>query len=377
MTLFSRTALVLTLACAMTVTGQQISIANDKTVTIAEKIAKPAKKPNPPAQKADTDNKPRQNVEISKKTLRSIGEMKVARAMADDSLLDIARRFNLGYIEITIANPHLNPWVVPQGTEVLLPTKYLLPDAPQEGIVINLAEMRLYYYPGRNQTPFTYPIGIGREGVQTPLGRTKVTNKKEGPWWTPTARMRQEDPTLPAVVKQRPEDKNPMGTHAVYLGWPSYAIHGTQEPWGIGRTTSAGCIRMYPEDIPRLFEKVEIGTPVTVIHQPIKLAWLDDGHLYMEAFPSKNQSFRLDQDEAFHFEIPQDFYEQIQKIAGAQQDHLDWPTIIQLLKRRPGYPVAISHTPRDKNVETRAEQNGQQPAAPASTDRPRRQLGYN
>ena len=177
--------------------------------------------------------------------------------MGEDTLPDIARRFNLGYEEIARANPGVDPWVPGEGREIVLPTQFVLPAAPREGLVINLAQLRVFYFPkvkeGEPQTVITHPIGIGKVGWQTPEGTTKVTGKRKNPTWFPPASVRKEhkeagDP-LPSKVPPGPD--NPLGAHMMTLGWPSYLIHGTNKPYGVGLRSSHGCIRFYPEDIAR------------------------------------------------------------------------------------------------------------------------------
>lgn len=219
-----------------------------------------------------------------------VGTVQVVKANADDTLSDIARRFNVGYEEIVDANPGVDPWVPGAGTEVVVPTAFVLPDAKREGIVINLAAMRLFYFPkakpGERQQVITHPIGIGRVGWRTPEGSTRVVSKTEAPAWIPTPAIRKEhaadgDP-LPKVVPPGPD--NPMGTHVLRLGWPEYAIHGTDKPPSIGLRGTHGCLRMYPEDIVGMYEAVPVGTPVTVVNQPVLLGWRGDA-LVMQAFP--------------------------------------------------------------------------------------------
>jgi L,D-transpeptidase ErfK/SrfK len=220
-----------------------------------------------------------------------IGSIAVTRATAEDTLPDIARRFDLGYEEVVRANPGVDPWLPGEGTQIVLATQFVLPDAPREGIVINLASMRLYYFPPREneaatQTVITHPIGIGRVGWSTPEGRTRVTAKTRDPWWYPPASVRKEhasngDP-LPARVP--PGVDNPLGAHVLTLGWPSYLIHGTNKPFGVGMRVSHGCIRLYPEDIAELFPDLPVGTPVTVVNQPLLYGWRGDS-LYVQAYP--------------------------------------------------------------------------------------------
>lgn len=219
-----------------------------------------------------------------------VGELQVTSAGAEDTLSDIARRFNIGYDEITRANPGVDPWLPRAGTQIVLPTQFVLPNAPRKGVVINLPALRLYYFPprkpGEPQQVITHPIGIGLVGWSTPEGSTQVVGKKADPWWIPPASVRREhlrdgDP-LPARVPPGPD--NPLGRHALRLGWPSYLIHGTNKPYGVGMRASHGCIRMYPEDIARLFEDIPVGTPVTVVNQPLVYGW-HGGHLYVQSFP--------------------------------------------------------------------------------------------
>ncbi len=272
-----------------------------------------------------------------------IGETIKYDAKYEDTFVHLARDYGLGYVEMRAANPGIDPWIPGSGRDLVLPTRHLLPDAPREGIVINLPEMRLYAFINGSDAPESYPLGIGREGLETPVGTTTIVRKTEGPTWRPTERMRREDPELPAVVGPGPE--NPMGTHALYLGWPLYAIHGTNRPFGIGRRVSSGCIRLYPEDIRELFAKIPIGTKVTVVDQPIKLAWIEN-NLYLEAHPSVEQSMAMEQDG--FLETPQLSEKELTsiiKMAGAHEERLDWDEIRRAVKERKGYPIKIASRP--------------------------------
>ncbi len=269
----------------------------------------------------------------------NLRETTTYRAAYEDTLLDVARRFNLGYVEMVAANPGTDPWLPGEGTEVVLPTIHLLPEVQPEGIIINLSDMRLYYFPEPGATPRSYPIGIGREGLQTPLGTTEIVRKTENPTWRPTARMRAEDPELPEVVP--PGDDNPLGTRAMYLGWSQYLIHGTNKPWGIGRRSSSGCIRMYPEDVEEIYARVKIGTKVTVVDQPIKIGWID-GELYLEAHPTQKQSDQLEEFGRFDPELPSAVVDKVIATAGAESHRLDWSRIRQAAVERRGYPIRIT-----------------------------------
>jgi L,D-transpeptidase ErfK/SrfK len=228
--------------------------------------------------------------EFDPETDQVIGTLQVTHAKGEDTLPDIARRFNLGYEEIVRANPGVDPWLPGEGREIVLPTQFVLPNAPREGVVINLAQLRMFYFPkakeGEPRKVITHPIGIGKVGWETPLGTTKVTGKAKNPTWFPPASVRKEhaaagDP-LPGKVPPGPD--NPLGTHLLTLGWPSYLIHGTNKPYGVGLRSSHGCVRFYPEDIAVLYDQVPVGTKVTVVNEPFVFGWQDDA-LYVQAFP--------------------------------------------------------------------------------------------
>ncbi|MDR4515577.1 L,D-transpeptidase family protein [Nitrosomonas sp.] len=219
-----------------------------------------------------------------------VGSIQVVTARYEDTLSDIARRFNLGYEEIVAANPDVDPWLPGVGTRIIIPTQFVLPAGPREGVVINLAAMRLFYFPkvedGELQKVITHPVGIGRLQWKTPEGITRITVKDENPVWRPTPSIHKEyarnGNPLPAAVPPGPD--NPMGTHVLRLAWPTYAIHGTNKPPSIGLRGSFGCIRMYPEDIVGLFNDVAVGTPVRVVNQPRLLGWRDN-RLYIQTYP--------------------------------------------------------------------------------------------
>ncbi len=211
-----------------------------------------------------------------------IGALSTATARADDTLLDIARRHGLGYEDIVRANPDVDTWLPGEGTSVVLPTRYVLPPGPRSGVVLNLAEYRMYYYPtpepGQPAVVMTYPISIGRMDWETPLGRTSVVSKVRNPAWYPPDSIRAEhlaagDP-LPRIVPPGP--KNPLGDYAMRLGLPGYLIHGTNRPAGVGMRVTHGCIRMFPEDIDFLFNRVALNTAVRIINEPVKIGWSGD-----------------------------------------------------------------------------------------------------
>ena len=209
-----------------------------------------------------------------------IGSLKYHIVKKGESLIELARHYNLGYNEMIAANFDIDPFVPPEGSRIVIPTFWILPDVPSnfQGILINLSEMRLYYF--HNKTSITtFPIGIGDDGIETPVGRFKISHKIVNPPWYVPESIRKERPELPPVVPPGPE--NPLGSHAMRLSGLSYLIHGTNRPWAIGRKVTHGCIRLYPEDIPKLFEMVPVGTEVLIVRQPVKVGKMGD-EIYVE-----------------------------------------------------------------------------------------------
>lgn len=236
-----------------------------------------------------------EHVTLSSTEQALIGETQVVFARFENTFSSIGREYNLGYEEMRRANPGVDQWLPGEGTPIYLPTATILPDAPREGIVINVPAMRIFYYtteksptdPAGTVTKVTsHPIGIGAEGWATPFGEAKVTQKARDPVWYVPASVRKEhaergDP-LPRIVQPGPD--NPLGAFAMALSIPGYLIHGTNKPAGVGMRSSHGCIRLYPEDIAELFERVARGTSVRLVNQPVLAAWRD-GELYLEVHP--------------------------------------------------------------------------------------------
>ena len=217
-----------------------------------------------------------------------IGEPQVVFAAKEDTLSDLARAYGLGYDEIIAANPGVDPWLPGENTPVLLPTQFVLPAVTTEGVVLNIATKRLFYFPepeeGKAQRVLTYPIGIGRVGWETPLGATTVVSKARDPhWWVPASVRREHAEMgnpLPSVVPPGPD--NPLGTRVLKLDMPGYLIHGTNAPYGVGMRVSHGCVRLYPENIELLYDLVAIGESVVIVNEPYQLGQRD-GVVYFEA----------------------------------------------------------------------------------------------
>ena len=302
-----------------------------------------------------------------------IGAVATITARHEDTLVDIARRHGLGYQDIVRANPDVNPWVPGEGTEVVLPTRFVLPPGARKGLVLNLAEYRMYFYPeprdGEPALVMTYPISIGRMDWETPLGNTSVVAMARDPAWYPPQSVRDEhaadgDP-LPRVVPAGPD--NPLGTRAIRLGLPGYLIHGTNRPAGVGMRVSHGCIRMLPEDIEFLFEQVGVKTPVRIINEPIKLGWEGDT-LVMEAHPLLESAMpdledlspelleRMDAAELVELPAATVMKNPLtmvtEKFIAATSERpgqLDWQIVEQLIERSNGIPNTVgagTKTPR-------------------------------
>lgn len=269
-----------------------------------------------------------------------IGSIGYYQVREEETLLDIARLHDLGFIELVAANPGIDPWLPGTGRTVMLPKQHILPAAPREGIVINLPELRLYFFPGNGEPPQTYPLGVGRLGRETPLGSTTIVAKREDPVWVPPASIRAERPELPEAMPPGPD--NPLGNYAMNLGWPSYVIHGTNKPYGIGRRVSSGCIRMYPEDIERLFPLVEIGVTVTVVNQSLKLGW-SGGELYMEIQPDVAEGDELEARGWFTPTPLPNLEERVRQAAGKDVARIYWPSVRRAAMAKRGFPVRITH----------------------------------
>jgi L,D-transpeptidase ErfK/SrfK len=269
-----------------------------------------------------------------------IGQLATHAITANETLVDVAPAYGLGYMELVSANPSVDPWLPPAGAQVTIPAAHLLPDAPRRGIVINLADQRLYHFPPGGP-PQSYAVGIGRDGLETPRGVTRVVRKQTRPTWFPTARARTDDPTLPAAIP--PGADNPLGSHALYLGWDKYLIHGTNKPFGVGRRLSRGCLRLYNEDIARLYATAPVGTEVRVIDQPIKAGW-SRGQLFIEAHPSRRQAAELEAKGRFT-PHPVDVRAIVLKRAGSPAPAIDWQAVDRAVQERRGVPVVVATAP--------------------------------
>lgn len=260
-----------------------------------------------------------------------VGAMTTVKLAYEDTLASVAEQYGVGYREIVDANPGIDPWLPGEGTVVVLPTQYVLPSTPREGIVINVAEYRLYFYPEGGNRVITFPVGVGRSEYQTPIIRTQTVARIHNPSWTPTPSARREHAemgdVLPPVVPPGPE--NPLGELAIQLKEPGYFIHGTNKPFGVGQKVSHGCIRLHNEHVLTLAELAPNGTPVYIVNEPIKV-----GVRYDEVF----------------LEIHRDLYEDADKESlrhvvevksGNRAASLDWQRVAQVLDDLRGIPIRI------------------------------------
>lgn len=299
-----------------------------------------------------------------------IGSLTVVRTRADETLLEIARRHGLGYEEIVAANPDVDTWLPGEGTEVILPTRFVLPPGARRGLILNLAEYRMYYFPqpqaGETPVVMTFPMSIGRMDWETPLGRTSVVSKVRNPSWYPPESIREEhaadgDP-LPRIVPPGPE--NPLGDYAMRLGLPGYLIHGTNRPAGVGMRVTHGCIRMFPEDIGFFFGQVPLNTPVRIINEPVKIGWQGD-ELVVEVHESlafspfeeadttgdENDGEHDDENEIMVPPAPRDamtaLTQQFVLATNERPAALDWEIAEALLEKADGIPAIAGRVIKD------------------------------
>lgn len=275
-----------------------------------------------------------------------VGEVQVVTTGKDDTLTDVARRFNVGYEEILRANPKVDPWLPGAGREIVVPTRFILPDAPYTGLVINIAAMRVYYFPpvkpGEPVVVLTHPIGIGKVGWRTPEGVTKIVRRQKDPTWrVPVSVLKEHHDNgddLDPVIGPGPD--NPLGKYAFYLQWPSYLIHGTNKPAGVGLRSSHGCIRLYPEDIEQFFNMIPVGTQVRVVNQPFLFGW-GDGQLYLQPLDVLEDDAR-DWNKAQRRLLSKSLAASLQKDLKSHRQQIDWDLVASLTHDPRGIPVPVS-----------------------------------
>jgi L,D-transpeptidase ErfK/SrfK len=248
-----------------------------------------------------------------------------------ESLIEIARQYDVGFNAIANANRDLDPFVPEPGAVATIPTGWILPRAAAPGtVVVNLSEMRLYLFPLSPGPPLSFPVGIGSEGWETPLGTSRVVSKHLNPTWYPPDSVRRESPELPRSVPPGPD--NPLGTHALRLSKGMILIHGTNKPWGVGRKVTHGCLRLYPEDIPHLYAMVEVGTLVKMVREPVKVG-LQMGRVNVEAHDDPD--------------VRVDMLAEARRLLASRGllDRVDAEKLLAAVRERKGIPIDVSADP--------------------------------
>jgi len=262
-----------------------------------------------------------------------VGAVTRLKLKYEDTLAAVAERYGIGYRELVDANPDVDPWIPGEGTVITLPTQYVLPSGPREGIVINVAEYRLYYYPKGGERVITFPVGVGRSEFRTPELLTRTITRIEKPSWTPTPAAREEHAEmgdiLPPVVPPGPD--NPLGELAIQLEEPGYFIHGTNMPFGVGQKVSHGCIRLHNEHILTLAEMVPNGTPVRIVNEPVKVG-VRYGEIYVEGHRD------LYEEESDTAALEQSVREKVEALGLP----LDWERLNQILSDLRGIPERVN-----------------------------------
>jgi len=266
-----------------------------------------------------------------------IGDIKYAYVTQGDDVVNIAQKYNLGFNAVKNANPQLDvTHPFPMGATIQIPTLHMLPGETRKGIVINLPEMRMYYYPANSSEVLTYPIGIGKIGKTIPIRKTSITRKKKDPAWIPPQDIREfnlkQGIVLPKIMPSGPD--NPLGPYAIYLQIPTFLIHSTIFPYSVGTRASFGCIRMYESDIETFFPTITKGIPVLIINQPVKVGWQDNA-LFMEAHEPLEEH-RSDYDDSLPGMV-----HMITTLSKDDSTLIDWQQVAYIAKERDGIPHEI------------------------------------
>lgn len=268
-----------------------------------------------------------------------VGQVQVIKAKYEDTFADLGKANDLGYTEMIAANPGVDAWLPGEGSEVILPTRFILPAGPREGIVINLAEYRMYYFPKGRNVVYTYPLGIGREGWGSPITNTSITAKTPNPAWYPPKSIREEhaaegDP-LPTVVAPGPN--NPLGPFKFTLGTPGYLIHGSNKKFGIGMRVSHGCFRMLNNNVLELAGMAPVGTKLRIINEPYKFG-VSGGKVYLEAhapLDDHGEPSLVDKHTAVINAL-------LKRDDLVNQLRLDWDVVREVVAAEDGLPIEIA-----------------------------------
>lgn len=274
-----------------------------------------------------------------------VGQVQVIKAKYEDTFAEIGEQYDLGYSELVAANPGVDPWLPGEGTEIVLPTRYILPPGPREGVVINLAEYRLFFFPEDRPVVYTYPLGIGREGWASPVANTRIVAKIPNPAWYPPQSIRDEHlenegEPLPRVVPPGPD--NPLGPYKLPLGVPGYLIHGSNRKFGIGMRVSHGCFRMLNNNVLEFASMVPKGAAVRIVDLPYKLGRDASQRLYLEAHePLVDKEGEVLSLMDRHNRLV-DFFAQPEQAAIVESYQLDWDAMRSIVAGEDGLPIMIS-----------------------------------
>lgn len=268
-----------------------------------------------------------------------VGQVQVIKAKYEDTFADLGTANDLGYLEMIAANPGVDPWLPGEGSEVILPTRFILPPGPREGIVINLAEYRMYYFPKGQNVVHTFPLGIGREGWNSPIANTTITGKFPNPTWIPPKSIREEHAAegdiLPAIFPPGPN--NPLGPFKFTLGTAGYLIHGSNKKFGIGMRVSHGCFRMLNHNVLELAKMVPVGTKVRIINEPYKFG-VSGGKVYLEAHAPLDDTGETSVVDK-HAQVINTLLKR-NDLGGEQS--LDWEVVREVVAAEDGIPVEIA-----------------------------------
>lgn len=265
-----------------------------------------------------------------------VGETTAVTVQTGDTFHSIARSHDVGFAELLLANPTADRFNLQPGQEITIPSQFLLPSGRREGIVVNLSEMRLYYYPPDQNIVMSFPLAIGREGWRTPHMTSIIQEKRVRPTWYPPDSIRayraSQGTHLPEFVPPGPE--NPLGEYAMRVGWTNVLIHGTNRAEAIGHEASSGCLRMYPEDIETLFQLVPVGTTVRIIDKPYKVSW-QEGNLYLEAHKPLRGEWSTRS-------LETEIRTLLSNTLSPEEQIGDWDEVRAILKQNNGIPLPLA-----------------------------------
>jgi lipoprotein-anchoring transpeptidase ErfK/SrfK len=274
--------------------------------------------------------------ELDNTKSRLIGQVDLHTVIKGDYFQQIAEYYNVGFLALLAANPSHDPFLPKVGSQLVIPNEMIIPYIPRKGIVINLPELRLYYFPPNNNEVYVFPVGIGREGLSTPLISSYIGEKRKNPIWRPTKAMQERHfvehgDYLPKKVLPGPD--NPFGKYAMRIGTSEYLIHGSNKRFGIGMRASSGCIRMYDDDIQWLFENVPLKTKVRVINQPVKMSYERGGRQLIEIHEPLSDS------EAVKGSVV--LTKALQRFIGTKREH--WQQLLPVIEKPNGLVLELSH----------------------------------